>query len=653
MEKIKFLIAIHCHQPVGNFEHIFEMAFDKVYLPFLQTLERYPTIKISLHYSGSLLDWLENKRPDFISRIKDLIIRKQIEIISAGYYEPILVLLPEEDRIGQIKLLNEKISSLWGFNPKGAWLTERVWEPDLPRTFREAGIEYTIVDDVHFEKAGKNRENLWGYYITEYDNKILKIFPGSKFLRYALPFKLPGETIKYLRQALDSGRKAIIFADDGEKFGLWPGTYKWVYEEKWLENFFRVIEENNDWLETITFSEYIEKYPHTEKIYLPCASYDEMLEWSEGYFRNFLAKYPEANHMHKRMWEVSEKIQKREERLNKRELIQAKQFLYRAQNNDAYWHGVFGGLYLNHLRHSVYAHLIKAENIVEKDVSLNYEIKDFDCDGKEEVILFNRSIKLYIDKEEKAGIYELDYREKEINLVNTISRRKEKYHEKIKEKILCAGRAQSTVSIHDLEKNIPEEWKEFLVYDRYRKGCLLEYFLDKNISKENFLKGEYEEKEKIIKNYFLESINKDVDLLKLVFSKEIFLDGLPFLLRKIIAMGKEKEIFFQYLITNRSQNSWEGKLGIEFNFSLWDNFLSILGERDSVDSLLIKDSWFNIDIEINWNKLGEIWHFPVETIYETESGFEKNYQELGIFFLWKLSLGPEENWQLSGNLRIK
>ncbi|MGE4357509.1 MAG: alpha-amylase/4-alpha-glucanotransferase domain-containing protein [Candidatus Omnitrophota bacterium] len=659
-------MAIHSHQPVGNFDHIFEIAFNNAYLPFLDVLERHPRIRISLHYSGSLLDWIENKRPDFIERIKKLVERKQIEILSAGYYEPILILLPERDRIGQIKLLNEKIYRIWSFKPKGAWLTERVWEPDLPKTLQEAEIIYTIVDDTHFEKAGKMREELWGYYITEYDNRLVRVFPGSKFLRYALPFKLPAETIEYLKRAFGSGRKAITFADDGEKFGLWPGTFKWVYEEKWLEHFFQAIEDNSDWLELITFSEYIENFPPTGRVYLPCTSYDEMQEWADGYFRNFLAKYPEANHMHKRMMEVSGKVQSVKCKAQSGEFEEAKRHLYMAQNNDSYWHGVFGGLYLNHLRHSIYNNLIKTENIIdrangERNKLIECTVNDFDCDGSEEVIITNRLLKLYLDIEENAGIYEIDDREKKVNLVNTISRRKEKYHEKIKEKIIknnpgCSHNInQGSVSIHDIEKTIPREWEGMLsVYDSSRKGCLLEYFLHNELTREKFLRKEYKEREFIERNYVIDAVDKSSSSVSIELSKKVLLDGLPFGVKKILRLESDSRVVScEYIIVNKSTTKWDGKFGVEFNFSLWDNILSSEGEKDKIDNLLIKDSWFEIEIEIKWDKQGGLWHFPVETIYETESGFEKNYQELGLIFLWSVMLMPEQTWKIKGSFEVK
>ncbi|MCM8780225.1 MAG: DUF1925 domain-containing protein, partial [Candidatus Omnitrophica bacterium] len=307
MSKVKLLLAIHSHQPVGNFEGVFQEAYEKAYRPFIDIIDRHPDIKLALHYSGGLIDWLERKQPDFIEKIKDLVSRGQVEILAGGYYEPILPIIPEQDALGQIELLQAKIKGLFAHEAGGAWLTERVWEPRTAYILSKSGLKYTIVDDSHFKFISQDPEDLAGFYISEEQGEPLFIFPGSEKLRYLMPFRLPQETIDYLRMRLARAGQdlAITFADDGEKFGLWPGTHKWVYKEQWLENFLKILEQNRDWIEFISFSEYIKQNPPSGKIYLSCASYREMLEWSDGYFRNFFIRYPEADNMHKKMFYVS------------------------------------------------------------------------------------------------------------------------------------------------------------------------------------------------------------------------------------------------------------------------------------------------------------------------------------------------------------
>jgi alpha-amylase len=109
MKKVKFLFGIHCHQPVGNFEHIFDEAYERCYLPFIQAMDGHPRIKFAIHFSGILYDWFMDKHPEFIDYLGKLVKRGQMEIITAGYYEPIISIIPEEDGIGQINMQNEFI----------------------------------------------------------------------------------------------------------------------------------------------------------------------------------------------------------------------------------------------------------------------------------------------------------------------------------------------------------------------------------------------------------------------------------------------------------------------------------------------------------------------------------------------------------------
>jgi alpha-amylase/alpha-mannosidase (GH57 family) len=163
MGRIRFLFGIHNHQPVGNFDHVFEEAFQKAYLPFLQLLDKHPRIRISLHNSGCLWEWLEGHHPEYFHLIQILVDRGQVELLSGPFYEAILPAIPEIDRQGQIGMLSDYLEKQFGKRPRGAWLPERVWEPELARTFAEAGIEYTLTDDWHFRAVGFEEKDLDGY----------------------------------------------------------------------------------------------------------------------------------------------------------------------------------------------------------------------------------------------------------------------------------------------------------------------------------------------------------------------------------------------------------------------------------------------------------------------------------------------------------
>ena len=107
--RISLALAIHNHQPVGNFGWVFAEVFDQAYLPMVEALERHPGVRLSLHYTGPLLDWFRAERPDFIDRLRALVERDQVEILGGGYYEPVLASLPIRDRIGQLSRMGDEL----------------------------------------------------------------------------------------------------------------------------------------------------------------------------------------------------------------------------------------------------------------------------------------------------------------------------------------------------------------------------------------------------------------------------------------------------------------------------------------------------------------------------------------------------------------
>jgi hypothetical protein len=612
MPKVQFIFAIHNHQPVGNFEFVAEDAYQKSYLPFIKTLERHQSIKITLHYTGILYHFFEQKHPEFIDLLKQLVQEGRAEILSGGFYEPILAVLPDEDKVGQIRMLSDYIRRKLGYDAQGMWLAERVWEPHLPKFIAAAGVNHVVVDDFHFKMAGLHDDELDGYYLTEEQDSLIRIFPGSEKLRYLIPFQRPEQAIELLSCLRSTERNRLaVMADDGEKFGVWPETYRTVYEEGWLERFFTLIEQNGEWLETTTFSEYLGKEPPRGKIYLPTASYMEMGEWAlptramkeyddalakvkhspdftdlrpfikGGIWRNFLAKYPESNHLHKRMMMASTKVRAALETLNGQgakknaEATRMLDHLYQSQCNDAYWHGVFGGLYLPHLRSAVYEQVIQAEFLADKALKapgaggkgqgkqkknsepswLEIEQGDFDQDGREEVMLNSELLNIFIDPAEGGRISELDWKPRSFNLMNTLTRRREGYHEKILHAATqtAAGLQDGGAkTIHERVTMKEEGLQYHLLYDWYTRGSLLDHFLGSGVDLINFMRSEYYEAgDFVLGDYSVK--HKKTGSATVILERSGQVEGLGVRLKKEISLAKASpEFTLKFEITNLS-----------------------------------------------------------------------------------------------------
>ncbi len=332
--RIGLALTLHNHQPVGNFGWVIAETYERAYLPMLEALERHPGVRVALHYTGPLLSWLRVERPDFLDRLATLIARNQVEIVGGGWYEPVLASLPERDRIAQLHRMADELEHQFGVRPRGAWLAERVWEPDLPTALVDGGYEWTILDDAHFRSAAIPEEALWGPYTTDDQGKVLTVYGTEQGLRYRIPFSPVASVIDHLRSnATEAGDRVGTMGDDGEKFGGWPTTYEHCWTNGWVDEFFTALEQNADWLRTVTPSRWLDDHPPIGRVYLPTGSYAEMGEWAlpadealayaaalheaqashnpevrwlrGAIWRNFQVRYREVNDLHKQMLRTS------------------------------------------------------------------------------------------------------------------------------------------------------------------------------------------------------------------------------------------------------------------------------------------------------------------------------------------------------------
>lgn len=649
-------IVLHFHQPVGNFTEIFERAYQRCYRPFLEYLPYYPDINISLHISGSLMDYFRKAHPETLKLVKDMVSRGQVEIINGPYYEPILPAIPPRDIKGQLDLMTKAIKDEFGIRARGMWVPERVWHPDLSRYIRKAGIRYCILDDTHLIKSGLKKEDTYGYFRTGAWLRSIAVFPSDKMLRYTIPFKEPNETIDYFKKvSQDKKAPLFVYADDVEKFGEWPGTYDWVYEKGWLKSFFDSLLQNREWIRVVKLSDYLKSHRPISKVDIPEASYQEMMEWADGSWFNFLKRYPESDHMYRKMRYVSDKVSQLHKgiiRRDKDSIYWADVELYRGQCNCGYWHGVFGGLYMYHLRSAIYNHLIAAENLMDKATHKGakrwIEVKriDFDQDGKDEFIIDNNLISAYFDPGQGGALKELDYRPICVNLVNGLSRKKERYHE-------------------DVKKEEPS-LSERLIYDKYARYCLRDHFLKENLRKEDFISVSFEDYGNFSNGDYVVNIKED----GLILKRRSIILGIDVEVLKDITI-KDNLIEASYQI--RPQYNGRSRtaivlFGTEFNLTM--PFLNsdryryfsngeMLGTLNtnsvakSADSFSIRDSKKELEVRFEFSKRAtEIWYFPVETISKSQIAYRSNFQCSCIFPLWRLDFDKDKAWDLKINWHI-
>ena len=673
MKKATFVFAVHNHQPVGNFDEVFHRAYNDAYLPFIDALYVRPNIKWVLHCTGILWDFIAKEYPSYIDKVSQMINRGQLELLSGGYYEPILPSIPNNDSLGQIKKLNNFIAQTFGKEPNGMWLAERVWEPQLAKTLVDAGINYSILDDAHFAASGLNPDDLCGYYTTEDQGAKLNIFPISQKLRYAIPFQNPESTLEIFRELLEKCDNPIaVMADDGEKFGLWPGTKMHVYEHGWLNAFLDMLSANSHWLETATFSDVLKKNKPKGIVYLPTASYFEMSEWAlpslaqndfevlskrfhddnsvkrflrGGFWRNFLAKYSEANSMNKKMLYISRKIENAKNKYPESSFDAITDDLYAGQCNCAYWHGVFGGLYLPHLRNGVYRKLLDAEKKLNALVSPSekWAMFDYNSDGFDEFIFESQKQNLYVAPNLGGSIIEWDILDKSMNLCNVLTRRYEAYHKRLKEFLLNPdAHEQNVKTIHDIIFVKEDNLDSYLNYDRTQKSSLLDHFFGDEVTSESFAKNTFKQSGDFLNASYDCKVNEKSIVLSRDGNVQSSNENLTVSLQKKL-LPISNGFSVQYDFTQEDNAQQLPKYACELNAAFYCFDSNLYGEHKSIKRWEVIDKCSGLRYTIESDISFDLWVNALETVSLSESGFERTYQGVNLALVFDLNtLGKQK-----------
>jgi len=695
-KSIRFVLTLHNHQPIGNFDHVFEEAYQDSYLPFLDVFEPYDSLKIGLHTSGSLMEWLDVHHPEYVDRLAQLVRCGRIEIVGGAFFEPILAMIPSRDRIGQICSYSRWLEDRLGCSVRGMWVPERVWEQSYVRDLTAAGIEYTILDDFHFKASGLQDEQLHGHYLTEDDGRTMSIFPGSERLRYLIPFGQPHETIDYLRGLAEQhDNPVVLFGDDGEKFGTWPDTKDHCYRDGWLRRFFDGLAENQDWIHMTTPSEAVDNVEPLGKVYLPDCSYREMTEWAlpaelqlqyddvshemehdhrwpslkrfvrGGFWRNFKVRYPDSDDMYSRMMQVSSRLQRAiDDGKVGPQIEDARRELYRGQCNCSYWHGAFGGIYLPHLRNAVFEHLIKADNLLDDVFGhggnwIEAKVEDLNFDGRQEVEVANDRLVALIAPATGGHLYELDLRSIHHNLLATLTRGPEAYHRKV-----LAGANQGDndcASIHDRVVFKQEGLDQMVQYDDHRRKSLIDLFFDADASLDAVAAGG-----DFVHGVFDAKVRRNPDRVQVQLTRDGNVSGTPIRITKAITLSAgSSTLEIAYRLENLPHHH-RFHFGVEMNFAgmpsgaddrffydMAGNRLGQLGTRLDVhesESLNLVDEWLGLDVGLKSSRPTSFWTFPVQSVSQSEGGFELVHQSVAVLPHWHVQPDADGTWSVTMHL---
>lgn len=653
METVNLLFGTHNSQPAGSDDYQFEKAYQEAYKPFLTVLYNFPQIRVVLHYSGILLEWLEKNHPEFLMLLNEMVKRKQVELLGGGFYDPILPMIPGPDRIGQIELLTTFIRKRFGKRPRGCWITQQIYEPSLVYMLNSSGMDYIFLEDSQFREAGAEEEELAVPCITEDQGKIINVYPVSSAFHSLVPYEDPEQVIKTIAK-FGEKRETVVLSiiKRGEDYGLLNKTGKLCYQDGWFERFFSLLIENQD-IELVNPGTFLKNYIPENKRYFPCTVFTDGAQIPESkeesgrrdksgcfkkpLFRQILTKYEESNLLYAKM--IYTNILVNQIRGDKYRKKTAREELWRGQCNNAYGYHFPGGIYSSKLRKAAYNALIEAEKIThEKGIFIPSIIAvDFDMDGRKEYLYQGNDLNAYIH--EKGGIlFELDYLPKCWNYLDSMSR----YIEP------AAENASS----------------EKMVEDKYLRKSFIDHFFLKNESIEKFDSMEYREAGGFIHTFYsVKDFDRDHKRIKLQAENMVGFEdaGRNIEIVKSYSFNGDT-IHVDYHVTNKDEKEFTSIFGVEINLALASKGLESQriyntskqksmevgvdpNEVKDVRELTINDIPNEVEIKFNIDKAADIWVLPVETVTPGENGLETNYQSTSFVPRWQIKLKPGDSWE--------
>ncbi len=657
MTRTRLIIGTHNHLPLGRSEEAAERLYQKSLKPYLTVLYRYPGFSATLHYSGILMEWLEEAHPEFLTLLGEMVARGQVEVLGGGYYDPILPLIPMNDKLGQLEKMTTWLRVRFETRPRGCWLAEKVWEQSLASVLRASGIDYTFVDDAQLSIAGVGEAELFSAFLTEDQGKIISLLPVSERLSEAAAGTSPEEAVAFLRTAAEHRRPGgappvAVLMDDGAALEarLAGGT--------WLESFISAAERSAEWLEPSTPGQYLRDFPPARRLYVPSSSSLDIMRMAlppahrqafaeararadgggrrflvGGHFRDFLSTYPEAWLMYAKM--MNTHVLVNQVRGDKYKKKSAQNELWKGQSHHAYWNGGAVGIYENELRKAVYRSLIEAEKITRATEIFAPSILsvDYDMDTLIEYLYQGSELNAYIHSLGGA-LFELDFLPASWNYLDTMVD-----HEKIEAPDAPLSRS-------------------------YERKAFLDHFFSPGASLQEFQGGTLAEcGDFLARPYEMVELNRALPELLMRRDGEVHAGGVrsPLRVEKRFVF-RPRSIDVYYRLVNLGPAPIAAVFGVEINLSLAarstdcgrlflldedrkKEITSEAAEIEGVQGLLVHDVRNEVSVTLSSVRTFRCWNIPVETRCAGGGDTHTEFQSHCFVPQWNVSLAPGDAWE--------
>jgi 4-alpha-glucanotransferase len=399
MKKRSLVLGTFNHIAPGHGNDEFERLYQRRLKPFLSRLNEYPRIPIVLHLSGTLLQRLESKHPEYLSLLKEMADRKQVELLGGGYSHPYLPLIPLSDRLGQIEHLTTEIRRSLGKKPRGCILPDYAWEQQLASTLQTAGMDYTFLGERQFIQAGVSADLPC---VTEDQGRTIMVFPVVQGLEKGLPKDVEGLFANLSRRLKPEDATICIMLQGSRLFDL--GEDEPI--DALLKPFFEKLQAFNEDCEISTPTRLMKTPRKYRRAYFASDSVRESIIASPG-VAGLYAKMQYVNSLVNQL------------RGDKARKKSAREEIWKAQDSELFKAGHEARIHPQRMRAAAYKSLLEAERVTrEKSGFLpSIAVTDFDFDGYDEYLYQGNEFNAYMHRE-GAVLTEFDVIPMAMNLLN-------------------------------------------------------------------------------------------------------------------------------------------------------------------------------------------------------------------------------------------
>jgi len=523
-----------------------EQQYQAIFKKLISYLYKTPDFKITFSFSGPQLEWFEKKHPEFIAILKELISRKQVEIMGGGYYNPVFPLLSPIDRTGQIELLTSELRRLTGKRPRGMSILSSVWDRTLIPCFQNCGMEWVQLDSSIIPSQNRN----FLAQIVSDQGKTIKILSAYRNLEQVADKEISADSyinslFKQIEKSTKNDQYNYYTQERVICVNVETESAEYLVKHGWFEELFKTIEKNYKGKVKLNLpTEYLKNAQEFVPSFISAGIRDDIAKWSiipyeavenKSNFpltiNNFLLTYSRCHALYNRELYISMLITNCHG--DKARKQAARQSLWKAQTGDALICSPDGVFANNALRQSAYKNLSDAEKFIREATDFKECVTSFDynADGHNEYICMMEKYTACISP--RAG---------EINELN-----------------INGNYADNLTRIAKFDK----------VTDDYERGLFIEHVFDKN----EF--SDYKKGTPTGCGIFSKVLFKEVEFNGT--KKEIKLKGegtysnlnLPVSLRKKYLLNSNG-FTVQYILKNEGPIAFKGNFVVESNFAQTD-----------------------------------------------------------------------------------